>query len=91
MLYNKFKISKTDGTPIDPSAKYIVLRYDSKAGNGLSEPSLVRAALLHWCQSNRNHDGSYDDPFFQELWDDVVSEAKESAKSTNKNRPAPKV
>ena len=27
-LYNKYKIEKTDGTPVDPDAKYMVLRYD---------------------------------------------------------------
>lgn len=28
-LYNKFIISKVDGSPIDPKAKYIILRYDA--------------------------------------------------------------
>lgn len=27
-LYNKYKIEKTDGTPIDPNAEYFVLRPD---------------------------------------------------------------
>ena len=28
-LYNKYKIEKTDGTPIDPEAQYFVLRIDT--------------------------------------------------------------
>ena len=27
-IYGKYKISKADGTPVDPEAKYFVLRYD---------------------------------------------------------------
>lgn len=27
-LYNKYKIEKADGTPVDPKAKYFVLRVD---------------------------------------------------------------
>jgi len=27
-LYSKYKIAKTNGKPIDPGAKYFVLRYD---------------------------------------------------------------
>lgn len=30
-LYNKYNISKTDGSPIDPNAKYIILRYDANS------------------------------------------------------------
>ena len=29
-LKQKYIITKTDGTPVDPSAKYFVLRYDAK-------------------------------------------------------------
>ena len=28
-LFNKYKVSKTDGTPVDPEAQYFVLRLDT--------------------------------------------------------------
>ena len=40
-LYNKFIISKADGSPIDPKAKYIVLRYDA---DNIKDGSAVRVA-----------------------------------------------
>ncbi len=41
-LYNKYIISKTDGSPIDPKAKYIVLRYDA---DNIKDGSAARVAI----------------------------------------------
>ena len=40
-FYKKYKIEKTDGSPIDPEAKYFVLRYDQDSQWG----DLSRAAI----------------------------------------------
>ena len=71
-LYQKYRIEKTDGT-VDPNAKYIVLRYDAQ-----SKDPEARTALLHYCQSHRDSSGAFEDPFFKELWDDVIAESKAS-------------
>lgn len=48
-LKNKYIISKADGTPIDPKAKYFVLRYDQH----MKDKVFLRAsrlALSHFCR-----------------------------------------
>jgi hypothetical protein len=46
-LYDKFIISKADGSPIDPKAKYIVLRYDA---NNIKDGSAVRVAIRKYAK-----------------------------------------
>ena len=41
-LYGKFIISKADGSPIDPKAKYIVLRYDADSKDFWSSSAAIR-------------------------------------------------
>lgn len=69
-LHQKYIIEKTNG-PVDPNAKYIVLRYDSE-----SKDPTARTALLHYCQANQNSTGAFDEQFFQDLWNDVIAESK---------------
>ena len=46
-LYGKFIISKADGSPIDPKAKYIVLRYDADSKDfGPSSAAIRKYAEL---------------------------------------------
>lgn len=45
-LYSKYKVEKTDGTPIDPSAKYFVLRYDFKSKDHNARKVLKEYAYL---------------------------------------------
>jgi hypothetical protein len=33
-LFGKYLVAKRDGTPLDPEAKYFVVRYDAKAAHG---------------------------------------------------------
>ena len=48
-LKNKYIISKADGTPVDPKAKYFVLRYDQHMKNkGFLKAS--RLALSTFCR-----------------------------------------
>lgn len=46
-LYDKFIISKADGSPIDPKAKYIVLRYDA---DNIKDGSAVRVAIRKYAK-----------------------------------------
>ena len=71
-LYQKYRIEKTEGTN-DPNAKYIVLRYDAQ-----SKDPTARTALLHYCQLHQDSTGAFEEPFFKELWDDVIAESKAS-------------
>lgn len=52
-LYNKYTITKTDGTPVDPNAQYFVLRIDT-------DPA-AREALLAYAKAIVK-----DDPEFAE-------------------------
>jgi len=42
-LFDKYKIEKTNGKPVDPKAKYFVLRYDKKS----KDPAAVKALLQY--------------------------------------------
>ena len=50
-LYQKYKIEKTDGTPVDPEAFYFVLRFDTDA--------FARAAGWFYAQSIRKSDPQF--------------------------------
>ena len=53
-LYNRYKVEKTDGTPIDSKAKYFVLRYDKDG----SDPEHVKACqrgLLEYARAIASH------------------------------------
>lgn len=41
-LYNRYKVEKTSGRPIDPKAKYFIMRYDKHG----SDPIHIRACQL---------------------------------------------
>ena len=45
-LYNKYTITKTDGTPVDPNAQYFVLRIDT-------DPA-ARVALIHYAYAQED-------------------------------------
>jgi len=71
-LYGKYTIGKSDGTPVDPNAKYIVLRYDAGSDDELARMALLRYSTLGG--------GAYgDDQFCRELWADVVAESQKYA------------
>src|SRR6187401_1233276 len=53
-LYNRYKVSKTDGTPIDPKAVYFVLRLDGH-GHDREHIEACRIAALKWCHEAPAH------------------------------------
>jgi hypothetical protein len=59
-LINKYKIEKTDGTPVDPDALYFVLRYDFK-----TKDNFARAALRKYAIDTSN----------MELWEALRAES----------------
>jgi hypothetical protein len=66
-LFNKFIISKADGSPIDPEAKYIVLRYDAKSSDGAAS----RRAIIAYARAI-----SQSDPVFAaDLLEEMANES----------------
>jgi hypothetical protein len=45
-LYNKYHISKSDGSECDPDAKYFVLRYDKLDANGKAARVALKAYAM---------------------------------------------
>lgn len=66
-LYQKYTVQKSDGTPIDPNAKYFILRYDKNDDFG----KYSRRAIFEfakWAQRN---------PEFKQLAEDLLYELAE--------------
>jgi len=53
-LYNRYTVTKTDGTPIDPKAVYFVLRLDGH-GHDREHIQACREAALKWCDLAPSH------------------------------------
>ena len=45
-LYRKYEIRKADGTPVDPDAKYFVLRYDKDRHARIAMASYAKSVLV---------------------------------------------
>jgi hypothetical protein len=66
-LFGKFILEKADGSPIDPEAKYIVLRYDSKSSDGVAS----RRAIIAYARAI-----SQSDPVFAaDLLEEMANES----------------
>jgi len=52
-LYNKYTITKTDGSPVDPEAQYFVLRIDTDVA--------ARYAVLHYASYIGGRDPEFAD------------------------------
>jgi len=72
MLFNKYKIEKTDGSPVDPKAEYFVLRIDT-------DPAARKALAAYALEVSK------DNPeFAEQLWKLVGQhEALEHEKSSS--------
>lgn len=70
-LHNKYRIEKTDGTPVDPRAEYFVLRIDTDIA--------ARQALLAYAAAVRHQPGC--EAFAAEL---VAWEERARMKATTK-------
>lgn len=53
-LYGRYVIAKSDGTPIDPRARYFVLRLD-EYGDDQEHVAACRAAAHEWCDKSPPH------------------------------------
>jgi hypothetical protein len=53
-LYNKYSVSKTDGSEIDPSAEYFVLRIDEHCEDK-KHLDACKKALLTYAESIKGH------------------------------------
>lgn len=53
-LYNRYIVSKSDGTPVDPRAIYFVLRLD-EYGDDKGHIEACRRAAHEWCASAPLH------------------------------------
>lgn len=53
-LYNRYEVKKTSGSPIDPKAKYFVLRYDNN-GNDKKHLEASRFALFVYAELVKDH------------------------------------
>ncbi len=53
-LYHRYEVKKVSGRPINPKAKYFVLRYD-KNGDDLNHIRACQTALLVYAQIINNH------------------------------------
>ena len=53
-LLPRYKVEKTDGTPIDPKAKYFVLRYD-KYGTDRQHIVACQLALFRYAENIEEH------------------------------------
>lgn len=62
-LYGKFLLQKTNGSPIDPEAKYIVLRYDANSKDG----NLTRAVLIKYASLIRSFNPQFADDLLKQI------------------------
>ena len=62
-LYGKFIIRKADGTPIDPDAKYIVLRYDANSKDGFHS----RHAIIAYARTIKAENPIFADDLLKEM------------------------
>ena len=46
-LFGKYLIAKADGTPLEPDARYFVVRYDAGADHGSIGRTVLRMYALH--------------------------------------------
>ena len=73
-LINKYNIEHTDGSPVNPNAKYFVLRYDGE----MSDKVFLRAnrlAISKFVKEISSHNLNLS----QELWDDLANEIMKEA------------
>ena len=76
-LFGKFLIQKADGSPISPSAKYIVLRYDAESEDG----SAARHAIIAYARFiNQSNPG-----FSRDLIEEMKVESIKSYTLNNNN------
>lgn len=45
-LFGKYVIAKADGTPVDPKARYFIMRFDLNSGDPYAFPALMCYANL---------------------------------------------
>ncbi|WP_155524039.1 hypothetical protein [Nodosilinea nodulosa] len=80
-LYGKYLLSKADGTPLDPRARYFVLRYDAHAEHGHQSRLALNAYAVQMQDIMPE--------LSQQLLNQIVDEAEESYRLNHPDNSTP--